>query len=90
VKVGHRLLRENLLRGRAAYGKQILATVSQELTAGYGRGFRCAEIVRIIQFAQLFPDKEIVVTLSRQFSRLSNALERSLPEAYRMLGINHE
>jgi hypothetical protein len=33
--VGRRLLRENLQQGRAAYGKQILATVSQELTAEY-------------------------------------------------------
>ena len=31
-QVGRRLLRENLQQGRAAYGKQILATVSQELS----------------------------------------------------------
>ncbi|MDB5352856.1 MAG: hypothetical protein JWN86_4103 [Planctomycetota bacterium] len=34
--VGRRLLRENLQEGRATYGKRILATVSQELTAEYG------------------------------------------------------
>ena len=32
-QVGRRLLTANLQEGRAAYGKQILATVSQELTA---------------------------------------------------------
>lgn len=36
MQVGRRLLRENLQEGRAAYGKQILATVSQELTAEFG------------------------------------------------------
>ena len=38
-QVGSRLLRENLQAGRAAYGKQILATVSQELTVQFGTGF---------------------------------------------------
>jgi hypothetical protein len=37
--VGRRLLRENLQGSRAAYGKRILATVSQQLTAEYGEGF---------------------------------------------------
>jgi predicted nuclease of restriction endonuclease-like (RecB) superfamily len=66
--VGRRLLNENLQGGRAAYGKQILVTVSRELTAEYGRGFSYAEIARMIQFAQLFPDEAIVVTLSQQLS----------------------
>ena len=38
-QVERRLLRENLQAGRAAYGKQILATVSQELTAEFGARF---------------------------------------------------
>ena len=54
--------------GRAAYGKQILVTVSRELTADYGRGFSYAEIARMIQFAQAFLDEAIVVTLSQQLS----------------------
>ena len=37
--VGRRLLNENLQGGRAAYGKQILVTVSRELRAEYGQGF---------------------------------------------------
>jgi DUF1016 N-terminal domain len=35
-QVGRRLLTENLQAGCAAYGKQILATVSQELTTEFG------------------------------------------------------
>jgi len=34
--VGRRLLTENLQAGRAAYGKRILVTVSQELKAEFG------------------------------------------------------
>jgi hypothetical protein len=66
--MGRRLFTENLQGGRAAYGKQILVTVSRELTAEYGRGFSYAEIARMIQFAQLFPDEAIIVTLSQQLS----------------------
>ena len=66
--VGRRLSNEHLQGGRAAYGKQILVTVSRELTADYGRGFSHAEIARMIQFAQSFPDEAIVVTLSQQLS----------------------
>ncbi|WP_291993022.1 DUF1016 N-terminal domain-containing protein [Candidatus Accumulibacter sp. ACC003] len=42
-QLGRRLLRENLHGGRAAYGKQALATVSQQLTTEFGAGFnqRC-------------------------------------------------
>ena len=66
--LGRRLLNENLQGSRAAYGQQILVTVSRELTAEYGRGFSYAEIARMIQFSQLFPDETIVVTLSQQLS----------------------
>ena len=66
--VGRRLAQEHLHGGRAAYGEQILVTVSRELTAVYGRGFGYAEIARMIQFAQSFPDEAIVVTLSQQLS----------------------
>ena len=66
--LGRRLLIENLQGSRAAYGKQILVTVSRELTAEYGRGFGHTEITRMIKFAQLFPEEPIVVTLSQQLS----------------------
>jgi predicted nuclease of restriction endonuclease-like (RecB) superfamily len=66
--LGRRLSNENLQGSRAAYGKQILVTVSRELSAEYGRGFSYAEIARMVQFAQLFPEEAIVVTLSQQLS----------------------
>jgi predicted nuclease of restriction endonuclease-like (RecB) superfamily len=66
--MGRRLASEHLQGGRAAYGKQILVTVSRELTADYGRGFSHSELTRMVQFAQAFPDEAIVVTLSQQLS----------------------
>ncbi len=66
--LGRRLLTATLQGGRAAYGKQILVTVSQELTAAYGRGFSHSEVTRMVKFAQLFPEETIVVTLSQQLS----------------------
>jgi predicted nuclease of restriction endonuclease-like (RecB) superfamily len=66
--LGRRLLRENLQGARAEYGKQILVTVSRDLAAEYGRGFSYAELSRMVQFTQTFPDEAIVVTLSQQLS----------------------
>ena len=66
--MGRRLASEHLQGGRAAYGKQILVTVSRELTADYGRGFSHTELTRMVQFSQAFPEEAIVVTLSQQLS----------------------
>ena len=66
--LGRRLLTENLQDGRAEYGKQILATVSQELVAEFGQAFGLRALYRAIQFSQCFPVQEIVSTLSTQLS----------------------
>ena len=66
--LGRRLLTENLQDGRAEYGKQILATVSRELTAEFGRGFTYTEVTRMIRFAEDFQDQQIVASLAQQLS----------------------
>ena len=66
--VGRRLLRENLTDGRAAYGKGILATLSQELTAEFGEGFSYSALTRMARFAEMISDEAIVVTLSQELS----------------------
>ena len=43
-------------------------TVSRELTAEFGTGFSKANLLRMVQFSECFPESEIVVTLSRQLS----------------------
>jgi predicted nuclease of restriction endonuclease-like (RecB) superfamily len=53
---------------RAAYGKRIVATLSQRLIERYGNSFERTKITRMIKFAKLFPEIEIVATLSQQLS----------------------
>jgi predicted nuclease of restriction endonuclease-like (RecB) superfamily len=64
--IGERIRREILGEQRAAYGDQIVQTVSAQLTAEYGRGFPAKVLWRMIQFVETFPDREIVAALSRQ------------------------
>ena len=55
--VGRRLLRESLQDGRGAYGRRILATVSQELSAEFGVGFSYAALTRMVRFAEWMTDE---------------------------------
>jgi predicted nuclease of restriction endonuclease-like (RecB) superfamily len=43
-------------------------TVSRQLVADYGRGYSEKNLRRMVQFAEAFPEEEIVATLSRQLS----------------------
>jgi predicted nuclease of restriction endonuclease-like (RecB) superfamily len=67
-RVGDRIRRDVLQNERARYGAQILATLSQELMADFGRGFDATNLTRMMKFAEAFPDEEIVATLSQQLS----------------------
>ncbi|MFH1513089.1 MAG: PDDEXK nuclease domain-containing protein [Bacillota bacterium] len=53
---------------RAEYGKKILATLSRQLTEKYGNSFELSKLHRMMQFAELFPNAEIVATLSQHLS----------------------
>ncbi len=64
--VGDRIRREILQEKRAAYGEQIVATVSAQLTAEDRRGFSRFSLARMIKFAERFPDGQIVAALSQQ------------------------
>lgn len=66
--VGARIRREVLQDGRAEYGAQILATLSQELVRDYGKGFNVSALTRMVKFAEAFSVEEIVATLSRELS----------------------
>ena len=67
-RIGERVSEEILKGDRAEYGKQILATLSQELSVEYGRGFNYSALTRMVSFVEAFPQKEIVATLSQQLS----------------------
>jgi predicted nuclease of restriction endonuclease-like (RecB) superfamily len=67
-RVGKRIQQEILGSERAAYGEQIVATLSRQLVTEFGRGFEDKNLRRMMQFAEAFPDEAIVATLSRQLS----------------------
>jgi len=67
-RVGKRISKEILKGKRAEYGAEILATLSQELVRDYGNGFGVKNLRRMVQFAEVFPDERIVVSLIRQLS----------------------
>lgn len=66
--IGQRIHIELLGSERAPYGAQIVATVSRHLELEYGRGFAEKNLRRMVQFAQAYPEEQIVVTLLRQLS----------------------
>lgn len=67
-QIGRRIHLHVVQQQRAAYGEEILATLSQELTTHYGRGFSYAALTRMLRFGELFPAEPLVATLSQQLS----------------------
>ncbi len=66
--IGARINQETLSDNRAEYGKRIVAFLAKQLTDEYGASFSEKNLRRIIQFADVFPNEEIVVSLLRQLS----------------------
>ena len=63
--IGNRINRDMLNNERAEYGKQIVATVARQLQEEYGtKGFDEKSIRRMMQFARLMPDSQIVSQLA--------------------------
>ena len=65
-KVGERIRKEILQEKRAAYGKEIVSTLSTQLVPEFGEGFGVRNLFRMIRFAEVFRDEQIVSTLSSQ------------------------
>lgn len=65
-QIGKRIRTDVLQNERAEYGKEIVQTLSAQLTAEYGKGFTEKGLWRMVQLAEVFPYMEIVATLSRQ------------------------
>jgi predicted nuclease of restriction endonuclease-like (RecB) superfamily len=66
--VGKKINHETLQNTRAEYGKQIVATLSRQLTMEYGKGWGEKQLRHCMRFADAFPDEQIVYTLCRQLS----------------------
>ncbi len=67
-QVGDRIRREILGERRAEYGAEIVSALGRQLETEFGRGFAEKNLRRMAQFAEVFPDREIVVSLIRQLT----------------------
>lgn len=67
-RIGQRIRTEVLNENRADYGQQIVVTLSRQLEREYGKGFNEKHLRRMVQFAEIFDDEAIVVSLVRQLS----------------------
>lgn len=66
--VGQRLRQDILREQRAAYGQQIVVTMSRQLVAEFGPGFSKPNLLNMVRFGEVFPAEQIVYALSRQLS----------------------
>jgi predicted nuclease of restriction endonuclease-like (RecB) superfamily len=66
--IGQRIHHEVLQGARAGYGEQIVSLLAKQLEAEYGRGFSSKSLRHMLRFAEVYPDIQIVSTLSRQLA----------------------
>jgi len=67
-QVGDRIRQETLQGKRADYGGEIIPMLAKALEQEFGRGFAEKNLRRMVQFAEVYPDREIVVSLIRELS----------------------
>jgi predicted nuclease of restriction endonuclease-like (RecB) superfamily len=67
-RVGKRIRQDILKEKRAEYGEEIVPTLSAQLVPEFGDGFSKRNLFRMIRFAEVFPEDQIVSTLSTQLS----------------------
>jgi predicted nuclease of restriction endonuclease-like (RecB) superfamily len=66
--LGQRIHKNVLQAKRADYGRQVIASLAQQLTRVYGSGWGEKQLRHCLQFAEAFPDEAIVSALRRQLS----------------------
>lgn len=64
--IGRRIRQDILKEKRAEYGAKIVAALGRQLEMEFGRGFTAKNLHRMVQFAEVFPDEQIVAALRRQ------------------------
>jgi predicted nuclease of restriction endonuclease-like (RecB) superfamily len=67
-QIGNRIRQDILKEKRADYGQEIISTLSIQLVTEFGNGFSRPNLFRMVRFAEVFPEGEIVSTLSQQLS----------------------
>jgi predicted nuclease of restriction endonuclease-like (RecB) superfamily len=66
--IGKKINIEILKDQRAEYGKQIVNSLSTQLTIAYGKGWSEKQLRHCLRFAETFQEEQIVSTLWRQLS----------------------
>ena len=67
-QVGRRINHDILQNQRAEYGKRVIPALAQQLVQQFGKSFEARNLRRMMQFAEEFPDFEIVSSLMSQLS----------------------
>lgn len=82
-RIGQRINSEILHDERAEYGEQIVSRLATQLAASYGRSYETRNLRRMMQFAEQFPDYEIVSRPATQLSwaHVVEVLPLKTPEA---------
>ena len=93
-RVGKILKNEILKDERAAYGRQIVESLSTSLTAEYGRGWSKRLLWNCLSFTDMMPDEQIVHTVCAQLSwshfRLLFGMDDPLKRAFYIEMCRHE
>ncbi len=66
--IGTQINNDILDNKRAEYGKEIVKSLSKNLTEEYGKGWSEQQLRHCLRIAETFPGKEILYALSRQLS----------------------
>lgn len=66
--VGKYIIDDMDYRTYSAYGKKILATLSQSLTSRYGKGYTYSALTRMMKVARVYSEREMFAMLSQTLS----------------------
>ena len=66
--IGKRINDEVLRGDRAIYGDQVVSDISRDLTLKFGKGYNKASLFRLLRFAKMYQEQELVYKLARQLS----------------------
>lgn len=67
-RIGRRLSVEVLNGDRAAYGEEVIQTVSDRLTRSHGKGWGVPQLRHCVRVAETFPDEQTVYALRMELS----------------------
>ncbi|MEI6779906.1 MAG: PDDEXK nuclease domain-containing protein [Verrucomicrobiota bacterium] len=67
-QIGRRIREDILKSKRAAYGEEILPTLSAKLVVEFGRGFSARNLANMVRFAEVFSDPKILQALTAKLT----------------------